>query len=586
MFWTSYLNPVETTIGPTENETCIIYLGEGTNRQEMIGKYKGRNDRNHMMIFVDEIPSFHRNPSINNNKYPPLPQRVVESSKPRIVGEQKPATSNTLSMLELSSAISYDDYFYITPSQETTCDDKKKNIIKVGDLVYYNNVNCPSETYLRMRGIVTHINEINMNENESFEKYTVVMDQFTSSNHIDNFIVMSKICRFEELDLVESLSLIDLKDTLVLKFEKYARIYCLKQPNRKGTMTHSLSVPGVICKRVFVTLDDEEKPQCFSIGENEVYELVFDDQVMMEAPKNGQLVCAGMNSINSEKILFSRVINRYDNSCVGTLISYSPDFGLHIVLDKQNSSNKNELWSIENEHEYIFINQGLQIPKPNQAVTLPRTSLLAEEQNCKHVLGMRVKDIKCDRVGTIVGICIINEGNELSVWWDNGKMDTLKESQSGATCRFALSSNIECVGQVVTTVKKGFRVTRGPHMCSSHGNNVLGTIISGNEMEKTVSVLMDDKAWPITFSIGKDAQFTLSYANQHWETPVKGQLVTKGVRGCRVARCFAEIHNGKNWGTIYDVKSGGSAIRIIWHDTEKIEKISHLPDNLRFVCSS
>ena len=69
---------------------------------------------------------------------------------------------------------------------------------------------------------------------------------------------------------------------------------------------------------------------------------------------------------------------------------------------------KTFLLTYNNEHEYIFTNQSWKIPKVPQAVTFPRigSALMAEEKNCKQILGMRVKNVKDDRFGTIVNMRI------------------------------------------------------------------------------------------------------------------------------------------------------------------------------------
>ena len=110
----------------------------------------------------------------------------------------------------------------------------------------------------------------------------------------------------------------------------------------------------------------------------------------------------------------------------------------------------------------------------------------------------------------------------------------------------------------------------------------MGTILRGEDHQE-VTVLLDNKAWPMAFSIGKKGKYALSYADQSWKEPKHGQLVMKAIIGTRVVRSFAELNNGRNRGTIFDVDPRSGAVRIVWHETEKVEKVCRLPDNLRYM---
>ncbi len=204
----------------------------------------------------------------------------------------------------------------------------------------------------------------------------------------------------------------------------------------------------------------------------------------------------------------------------------------------------------------------------------------------------------------------------LLIWWDEAQMripfiDQIEKvplKRAAANMRFASSELLlGCregprslrfsPGQVVTkfTIQIGQRVVNGgPHFQSTHGAYAKGTILSytlgsnANPVD-TATILFDTNAWPVTCKIGGGASplFELTYTDQNWQKrigPTHGQAVTSGVLGAQVVRCFAELNNGKNHGTIFQVNNNHS-IRIIWHETETVEIVLYksLPDNLRFV---
>ena len=145
--WNSnYLTfPTKTDDVAKENEMCIVHMGEDKNRQKMIGIYAGRDDQNIMTILVNDR-------ECNKQENPPPPPRIGVKQSRESHEEQKPITSNSLSIfLDLSSTVTFDDYYLQSQQQEEKITySKKEDVIKVGDLVSYNNEN-------KMRGIVTHI---------------------------------------------------------------------------------------------------------------------------------------------------------------------------------------------------------------------------------------------------------------------------------------------------------------------------------------------------------------------------------------------------------------------------------------------
>jgi hypothetical protein len=229
---------------------------------------------------------------------------------------------------------------------------------------------------------------------------------------------------------------------------------------------------------------------------------------------------------------------------------------------------------------------------------------------------MRVKDLNADRMGSIVKVARrkaaadadadadadvdvdVDDENELDIWWDTTGLECMTESRAAATCRYVPvnvgyrpSPSLSQVGQVLTRVTNRpgqCRVRRGPHPIPNHSSNVLGTVITTNSDSgsETVTVQLDNKPWPLVFPIGKGGRFSLCYADNVWKEPRRGQLVTRGVVGAQVVRTFAELYTGRNRGTIFDSGCDGTKIRIVWHDTEKIETVSCLSAMLRYVCTA
>ncbi len=629
-----------------EEETVCINI-ETLARNIKISEAEEKKKRDCQKLFV--IP-------------PPLPLNENAHQQPMIVTqkgiEEKPEASKPFNMFD--SIIFQDGYRGIQHSPPVPRDkneetkkerarEERSSTLRVGDFVLYKSE----------RGMISHISGDEVSEEEiegmtvsasssSDVKYTVVMEglfppkkeleetpEQLSGLQGDTHCIVTKICKISELTLDNNkVPIEEWTSKLVLQYQQYARVHMLKNPNRKGTITRALNVPP-LCQiseinMVSVKFDKEERQQSCSIGRCDIYDLVF-DQHIFEMPEQGQLVCSGPSHINAERILYHRVMLSRENSpsggngdsknedqrMTGTLVSYSPHYGLHIILDQKNAKQKDEIWVEEKEAEYIFTNPCWKTPIFHQALTVPH------QYKSQNFLGQRVKDTKGKKLGTLVAIrdlldedSRVEKGEEeyhemtssmrkknlksFDIWWDCSKeMENLTEPQAAGTLRFlgnvvdeqsdeCLHQKQRCLvltGQVVTKARKGYRVMRGPHFPNTHGANVLGTILNGTDDDE-VMVQLDNKSWPLTCPIGKNQKFALCYANQHWVSPMHGQLVTRGMRGARVVRCFAELHNGKNWGTVFSVDSETGSIRIIWHDTEKVEKVSHLPDNLRFVVDS
>lgn len=239
----------------------------------------------------------------------------------------------------------------------------------------------------------------------------------------------------------------------------------------------------------------------------------------------------------------------------------------------------------------------------NQALCLPRIRGHIEPSGARanELLGLRVHSRDKNSFGTIVDVDVAERN--IHIWWDRNSSKTpeiMSENQTAVSCRLMsvvrgggaseIKQRDTTSGQIVTTYRRWARVRAGPHFPIQHictkCPETYGTIVGDAcKLGGVVTVLLDHKSLPVELPIGNGGKFALVHANPIGGEvpPRKGQLAVIGVRGARVARCHGEIYNGKNWGTIFEVRKGGSEVRVVWHDKEIVETISELPNRLRYV---
>lgn len=387
-----------------------------------------------------------------------------------------------------------------------------------------------------------------------------------------------------------------------------SRVMTRDADKKTGTLTAEEG-PN-IGSRAWVRWDDGTK-SLMSIGAEEeaTLDLIFDHQVMTKSqlPVKGQMVSVGPMGVNAKWAIYQRVIKATDRTQCGTVVEYSTDFGLHVVYDRKTVDGKLEEWIGEHCEQLIFQHRPWKLPKPGQALTLPNgCDAHPGAEQFEYLIGYLVVDWRTSKQGTLLRI---GDDKTLTIYWDNqlqpgaskvtcSLREQLDLRTAAVTCRFlstvrdSSSAHAHGCGSVQGRVmtkapKAGMRVTSGPHYrCRTPNDpsaNFYGTVLYPS-YEDTVTVLVDSSPWPTRFKIGLDNEYELCHADDDWTVPRFGQLVTRGVLHARVARSLSELQSGKNWGTIFDMGARDSThwVRVVWHDTEKVETIPSLPDGIRF----
>ena len=342
----------------------------------------------------------------------------------------------------------------------------------------------------------------------------------------------------------------DLENRLVTKFIPYARVRLIHNPACLGTLIREL--PD---RKVLIKMDLEKDPRPASIGNEENYDLIFDKQNNFEF-KKGQLVTLGIPPFEKEfrdKLLLKRVYN-YANSEYGTIVDVMSS-KVKVIFDFCDK----EEWCYFQDFCLVFTDSA---PKLNSCLVIPAAS------NSETFLGNRVRKINSKELGTITKIT--EDG--ITIWWDKLHLKNYTPLEASQNVKFFNVENAGInPGQIVTFYTRYARVR-------SVVDNALGTIIE--DKGKMVSVLMDEKAWPLTFNIGNDNEFSLYFDDQKWVRPCHGQLVTKPIQGATVARSIGDIRSRRSLGTIFTFNYVKTCI--IWHENENTEHIMTLPDHLRF----
>lgn len=362
--------------------------------------------------------------------------------------------------------------------------------------------------------------------------------------------------------------------TRVLCFVKYGRVMLEQSPKQYGTMVAEKDQRG------FVDIKFDDKDEYETHKYDELLYLRQDGDV----PKNGQLVCLGINENGNDlnHILFRKVRHRQDIDKVGILANYSKQYGFHVIFD---SHHLRESWSRVCDNEYIFISLDKMRyygPKANEAVSLPRfgNAWNPEQTGIDQLLGHRIENVKSNNFGTVVEVRPGSLDDYLfGVWWDDPEFNhicMLNESELCITCRFRPTNNkIPRPGSVVAGCPNyGARVSiQGPHKAMYVSPEYLGTIIEVNTLDKKVSVVLDSHDKITQFSIGHNKRYNLVYAKHISQTkPKLGQFVASGMLGMMVSRnLLSKIHDPVGWGTIY--KTEKLYFYVIWHGSHQSEKI-------------
>lgn len=111
------------------------------------------------------------------------------------------------------------------------------------------------------------------------------------------------------------------------------------------------SIPNSWPQRVAVKMDRVSNVQILSAGFLDKYDLVYAEQKPQRV-QNGQLVCPGPEGINESAYLFQRVSRDNEPCAIGTLVSYHPERGYKVVMDREGVDDQ---WTNTNDWRFVSV---------------------------------------------------------------------------------------------------------------------------------------------------------------------------------------------------------------------------------------